>query len=185
VCIEHNNGEKEYFDEVVLACHSDQAVALLADPDKAEIDVVGGMHYQDNEVVLHTDRSVLPERKHVWSAWNYRLTHDENRPASVSYYMNLLQGIDSDIDFCVTLNDTDQIDPSKILKTYHYQHPLFTLTTQKNQALWHVVNGKRNTWFCGAYWRNGFHEDGVVSGLRVVNALAKQYNLTTDCAVID
>jgi len=184
VSITHKGGETEIFDEVIFACHSDQAIALLADACEDEKDVVGGIAYQANEVVLHTDHSVLPERKKAWSAWNYRLTHDDIRPASVSYYMNLLQGLDCEPHFCVTLNDTAQIDPQKILATYHYHHPLFNLTTQRNQGLWKSVNGKKSTWFCGAYWRNGFHEDGVFSALRVVKSFCDQHDIETDWQVL-
>lgn len=164
-------GEVQQYDHVVFACHSDQALALLGDVSDSEHDVLSAIPYQDNEVVLHTDESLLPAKKLAWSSWNYRLRQQQQSRAVLTYNMNILQGIDSDTTFCVTLNDGASIDPGKILQTYHYSHPVFSLQSVAAQARWCEINGVRRSWFCGAYWGNGFHEDGVASGRRVAEAL--------------
>lgn len=173
------SGEIQEFDEVVFACHSDQALAMLEDPTDDELAVLSAMKYQMNEVVLHTDTSLLPERKMAWASWNYRLpeTHQEN--AVLTYNMNILQGIEAPVTFCVTLNYTDAINPEKILGRYYYSHPMFTLESVAACERWEDINGVNKTWFCGAYWANGFHEDGCTSGIRVSDAIAKQ------CPVVD
>jgi predicted NAD/FAD-binding protein len=161
------------FDQVVLACHADQALAMLGDASDVEKEVLGAMPYQDNEVVLHTDTTLLPRRKRAWASWNYRLDQrDAEARVSVTYAMNILQRIESDTTFCVTLNDSDSIDPSKVLGRYTYAHPQFTLAGQAAQARHAEISSTvHRTHFCGAYWRNGFHEDGVWSALRVAQAL--------------
>ncbi|GEN27915.1 amine oxidase [Halovibrio variabilis] len=161
------------FDQVVLACHADQALAMLGDASSVEQEVLGAMPYQDNEVVLHTDTSLLPRRRRAWASWNYRLDQrDSGARVSVTYDMNILQQIDSDTTFCVTLNDSASIDPDKVLGRYTYAHPQFTLAGQTAQARHAEISATaKRTHFCGAYWRNGFHEDGVWSALRVAQAL--------------
>lgn len=161
------------FDHVVLACHADQALAMLGDPTPAEQDILAAMPYQDNEVVLHTDTTLLPRRKRAWASWNYRLDgRGSEERVSVTYDMNILQRLESDTTFCVTLNDSDSIDPAKVLGRYTYAHPQFTLAGQAAQARHSEISSvARRTHFCGAYWRNGFHEDGVWSALRVAQAL--------------
>lgn len=169
--IVHSEQGDERFDKVVFACHSDQALALLADPTKQERDILGDIDYQDNDVVLHTDEKMLPKRKAAWASWNYHLGKDEgleSRPAALTYNMNILQGITSPETFCVTLNQTDNIDPSKILRTFVYAHPVFDQKCIAAQQKREQISGVNNTWFCGAYWYNGFHEDGVRSALDVV-----------------
>ncbi|HSP31055.1 MAG TPA: FAD-dependent oxidoreductase [Halomonas sp.] len=163
----------QHFDQVVLACHADQALAMLGDASDIEKEVLGAMPYQDNEVVLHTDTSLLPRRKRAWASWNYRLDQrDAEERVSVTYDMNILQRIESDTTFCVTLNDSASIDPSKVLGRYTYAHPQFTLAGQTAQARHaEISSAAHRTHFCGAYWRNGFHEDGVWSALRVAQAL--------------
>lgn len=163
-------GEQRTFDQVVLATHSDQALRLLADPSPAEQAVLGALPYQENDVVLHTDVRLLPENRRTWSSWNYRLGIDDQR-AVVTYNMNMLQGLSAPETFCVTLNNTSAINPHKILGRFSYAHPVFSLDGMAAQARWSEINGRQHTWFCGAYWRNGFHEDGVVSALRVAEAL--------------
>ena len=167
-------GQNHHFDQVIFACHSDQAIKILADASDAEKAIVGAIKYQNNEVVLHTDQRLLPKRKKLWSAWHYRLNHDDQRPATLTYDMNLLQGINSDTQFCVTLNDTDLIAPDKILGRYVYAHPIFSKQNEAAKNRWAEVNGVNKTWFCGAYWRNGFHEDGVISAIRAINGLHQQ-----------
>ena len=164
---------EERFDKVILACHSDQALAMLADPSDAERDILGAIGYADNDVVLHTDTRLLPKRKLAWASWNYRLGQAVDRPAAVTYNMNILQGIDSDTTFCVSLNQTEAIDPTQILARFTYAHPQFSLAASAAQARWQELLGEQHTYYCGAYWANGFHEDGVVSALRVTSALGE------------
>ena len=159
------NGTVEQFDSVVFACHSDQALALLDDARPQEREILGAIPYQKNEVVLHTDTRLLPQRQLAWSSWNYQRRPDTQR-ATLTYNMNILQGISAPETFCVTLNDTKAINPHKVLGQFEYAHPVFTLPGIAAQQRWGEINGG-NTWFCGAYWRNGFHEDGVFSALRV------------------
>ena len=171
VKIELKSGEVQEYDHVVFACHSDQAKALLDDISVAEDSVLSAIPYQSNEVILHTDDSILPNKKLAWSSWNYRLRSEDQIRAVLTYDMNILQGIDSETTFCVTLNDRSSIDASKILGVYNYSHPVFSLESVTAQAQWADINGVKRTWFCGAYWGNGFHEDGVASGRRVAEAL--------------
>jgi predicted NAD/FAD-binding protein len=165
----------EHFDQVVIATHSDQALALLGDPSTAEREVLGAIPYQDNEVILHTDDSVLPAKKLAWASWNYHLTAERQPQAVLTYAMNILQRIDAPKTFCVTLNHTAAINPQKILRRFNYAHPVFTLQGIAAQQRWSEINGVNRTWFAGAYWRNGFHEDGVVSALRVCEALGETW----------
>ncbi len=164
-------GEEE-FDHVVIAAHADQALSILADASSSEQDILAAIPYRKNSVVLHTDASVLPERRSTWSSWNYRITKSAQELPVLSYNMNILQRIESRHTFCVTLNHDQAIDPSKILGSYEYAHPEFSSDAVVAQERWSDINGA-NTWFCGAYWRNGFHEDGVSSALRVVEQLSK------------
>jgi len=170
VVLTFNNGSQKVFDQVVLATHSDQALALLADASPEERSILGAIPYRDNDVVLHTDHRLLPKNRKTWSSWNYRMRPGNNR-AVVTYNMNILQGINAPETFCVTLNDTDSINPARILGRFNYAHPQFTVAGIEAQQRWAEINGVNNTWFCGAYWHNGFHEDGLVSGLRVAEAL--------------
>jgi predicted NAD/FAD-binding protein len=166
------DGHSERFDRVVFACHSDQALALLQDASTAEQEILGAIPYQDNEVVLHTDTRLLPRNERAWSSWNYLRRPDTER-ATLTYNMNILQGLDAPQTFCVTLNDTDAINPHKILGRFNYAHPVFTLEGMRAQERWQEINGG-STWFCGAYWRNGFHEDGVYSALRVAEGVGRE-----------
>jgi predicted NAD/FAD-binding protein len=163
-------GETRHFDQVVIATHSDQALRMLGDASEEERQVLGALPYQSNDVVLHTDTRLLPGNRKTWSSWNYRLGVDDRR-AVVTYNMNILQGIEAPETFCVTLNQTEAINPHKILGRFTYDHPVFSLEGMAAQERWGEINGVRDTWFCGAYWRNGFHEDGVASALRVAEAL--------------
>ena len=157
----------ERFDKVVFACHSDQALALLAQPSAQERQILGALRYADNDVVLHTDTRLLPQRPLAWASWNYRLGGPVEQPAAVTYNMNILQGIQSDTTFCVSLNQSAQIEPSKILGRYSYSHPQYSLDSVGAQSRHEELLGPNHSYFCGAYWANGFHEDGVVSALRV------------------
>jgi predicted NAD/FAD-binding protein len=153
----------EEFDEIVIAAHADQALALLTDPSAAEAEILGAFPYQPNEAVLHTDRALLPRRRAAWAAWNYHLLAEPRGRCAVTYYMNHLQSLEADRPFCVTLNRTAAIAPEHVIRVIPYAHPVFTreaMTAQRRHA---EISGASRTHYCGAYWRWGFHEDGVVS----------------------
>jgi predicted NAD/FAD-binding protein len=160
--------DTESFDQVVIATHSDQALALLSDPSERERAVLGAIPYQRNEAVLHTDSSLLPRRRFARAAWNFHLLREPKPLSTVTYYMNHLQRIQSpDRHFCVTLNRSESIDPDKIIRTIPYSHPVFTPAGVAAQTQHGSISGfETRTHFCGAYWGWGFHEDGVVSALR-------------------
>jgi predicted NAD/FAD-binding protein len=159
------------FDQVVLAVHSDVALALLADPSPAEANVLGSIPYQRNEAVLHTDTRLMPRRRAAWASWNYHLTGDDAARTTVTYHMNRLQSLQADREFMVTLNRTEAIDPDEVIRVIDYTHPVFTPAGVRAQQRWDEISGVRRTHFCGAYWGWGFHEDGVWSALRVSEAL--------------
>jgi len=161
----------ERFDEVIVACHADQALALLSDASAAEREILGAFPYQLNEAVLHTDGSLLPRRPAARQAWNYHLFAQPRAQTTVTYYMNHLQRLDAREDFCVSLNMRERIDPAKVIACYDYSHPVFTDAGVGAQARWRQISGERRTRYCGAYWGWGFHEDGVVSALRAVEGL--------------
>jgi len=163
VMVQAEGCEPERFDCVFIACHSDQALVMLDDPTTLESEVLGAIPYQDNEAVLHTDVSLMPRRQRAWAAWNYHVPAAAHDHVSVTYSMNILQGLDVPKQYCVTLNNTAAIDPDKILYQTQYQHPVYTLETIAAQARHRQINQGTRTFYCGAYWRNGFHEDGVVS----------------------
>ncbi|MFC3033801.1 NAD(P)/FAD-dependent oxidoreductase [Pseudoalteromonas fenneropenaei] len=169
------DGRRLVFDYVVFACHSDQALALLAEPSVNEQAVLGAIPYTPNEVVLHTDSSILPKRKAAWASWNYRLDGDKAKPATVTYNMNILQGLDSHTTFCVTLNGTERLDSSKILRRFTYHHPVFNRQSMQAQRRRSEINGVERSFFCGAYWYNGFHEDGVRSAVDVAALLGVEF----------
>ncbi|PWE45413.1 NAD(P)/FAD-dependent oxidoreductase [Pseudomonas prosekii] len=169
----HSAAGSERFDKVIFACHSDQALKLLAEPSSAEQSILGALPYADNEVVLHTDIGLLPKRKLAWASWNYRLNGAGTTHAAVTYDMNILQGLQSDTTFCVSLNQSAGIDPSKVLAKFTYAHPQYSLKAVAAQQRWEELDGAQHTYYCGAYWANGFHEDGVVSALRVARSLGE------------
>jgi uncharacterized protein len=164
-------GATEHFDALVMACHSDQGLALLSDASPDERRVLGAIGYRDNDVVLHTDTRLLPRAKSAWCSWNYQLNANPQVAPVLTYNMNILQGLQADETFCVTLNAIEQIAPERILGRYRYAHPVFTPEAHRAQADWAHISGVQHTHFCGAYWFNGFHEDGVVSALRVAAEL--------------
>jgi predicted NAD/FAD-binding protein len=170
VVISERFGEQR-FEQVVIAAHSDQALALLNDASKAERTILGAIPYRDNDVVLHTDTTLLPRRRLAWASWNYHLAATQHENVALTYNMNILQSISAPVTFCVTLNNTSAIDSGKVLRRFRYAHPVFTLAGSAAQQRWSEINGVNRTWFCGAYWRNGFHEDGVVSAQRVCGGL--------------
>jgi len=161
------------FDKVIIATHSDQALQMLEKPSAKEKEILGSLPYQENEALLHTDESILPRNKQTWSSWNYLLNENKKAPVTLTYSMNILQSLTARTHFLVTLNSSNNIDPNKILKKLSYQHPLYTVEGVRLQKEKYLINGKNNTFYCGAYWGNGFHEDGVVSALDVCKFFGK------------
>lgn len=162
----------ESYDQVIFACHSDQALKMLDAPSMDEQEILGAIPYKMNDVVLHTDSRILPERELARAAWNYHIGMETQDCVAVTYYMNRLQNFDdAPVDFCVTLNKTEDIDKNTILRRFRYAHPVFTREGMAAQQRHGDISGINRTHFCGAYWFNGFHEDGVVSALRVTEAL--------------
>ena len=156
------------FDHVVLACHSDQALALLADPTPLEQEILGALPYQMNKVVLHTDLGELPKHRQVWSSWNYCVPEQASDRVTVTYDMNILQGLKTSTEYLVTLNPVREIDPDSIHGRYEYAHPVFTPEGVAAQRRYREIGGMEGrTHFAGAYWGYGFHEDGVKSAVRV------------------
>ncbi|WP_019676734.1 NAD(P)/FAD-dependent oxidoreductase [Arsukibacterium perlucidum] len=176
VTLHFANGESEQFDKVIFACHSDQALALLGHNATAdEQSVLGAIAYQQNEVVLHTDTGLLPKRRAAWASWNYNLDATERSRATLTYNMNILQRLDAPVTFCVTLNNTAAITKEKILGTYQYAHPVYNMMTMAAQQKRSVINGHNHTYFCGAYWYNGFHEDGARSAVDIAAMFGINY----------
>jgi len=167
------SGTEERFDHVVLACHSDQAIAMLADPSSAEREVLGAIPYQENLAVLHTDTSVLPKRRNLWASWNTLVPRNGIGRAVLTYDMNILQSITSSEEYCVTLNLPDGIEERKKIGTYLYHHPQYTLATPAAQQRHGEISGVNRTHYCGAYWGYGFHEDGVKSALAACKYFGK------------
>ncbi len=171
VTLSHING-RESFDHVVFACHADQALRLLGDETTAsERQVLSAFPYESNEVVLHTDTSILPRRRRAWAAWNYLMPPQPGDKASLTYCMNILQSLKAAETYCVTLNNTERIDSSRIIRSFNYWHPIFDSRRKLMQGRHAELIGPHRSSFCGAYWGNGFHEDGVVSGLAVADHL--------------
>ena len=166
VTVSHAEGT-ESFDEIVFACHSDQALRLIEDADPLETELLSAFPYSPNSAVLHWDTSLLPKRRRAWASWNYHITDQPSQRPTLTYNMNMLQNLHSDHTFCVTLNEDANVDPAKVIGRFEYEHPLFTVERATVQKRHDEVIRRRRTSFCGAYWRNGFHEDGVVSALAV------------------
>ncbi len=164
----------ESFDHVILAAHSDQSLEMLSDPTPTEREVLGAIRYQNNSVALHVDDAMLPRARRARGSWNYRID-GTNAGATVTYHMNRLQSIDSRHEICVTLNQTSQIAPDKVLAQFDYAHPVLDAQAVAAQNRLDEINGQNATWFCGAYWGYGFHEDGVQSALRVCRALGADW----------
>lgn len=180
ITLEFNDGHLLDFDEVVLACHSDEALQLLAQPTAEEQAVLTAIPYQLNDVVLHTDTRLLPRNERAWASWNYLLHTDAEakvRPSSVSYNMNILQGIEAPATFCVTLNNTDAIAPQQILGRYSYAHPVYSVESMAARQQRGQICGHQHTHFAGAYWYNGFHEDGVRSAVDVAKRLGVSWHV--------
>ena len=158
----------EHFDELVMACHSNQALALLSDANDLEREILGAMDYQDNNVILHNDVSIMPTRPLAWASWNFLAgeSGEQDLPL-VTYCMNILQGLNSAEPFLVSLNAKHKIDPEKALREFTYAHPIYSAASSAAQVRRGEICGHNRTHFCGAYWYNGFHEDGVRSALDV------------------
>jgi len=168
IIIHRNNNITEVFDHVIMACHSDEALKLLSQPSIEEKHTLSAIKYQHNEAVLHTDSSLMPANRNAWCSWNYFIPRCETDNAKVTYYMNKLQPLNTNNDYFVTLNLTDRINKDHIIRKISYQHPVFdnaAISAQSNKS---QLNGNQNTWYCGAYWRNGFHEDGVWSAITTI-----------------
>lgn len=163
VLLKARGHQVQRFDAVFLACHSDQALRLLADPCTAEREVLGAIPYQRNEAVLHTDARLMPRRRLAWACWNYHGQAPRQGPLTLTYNMNMLQRLDAPEQLLVTLNRSDAIDPARIILRAQYDHPVFTPASVVAQARHRELNGYLGTYYCGAWWRNGFHEDGVAS----------------------
>jgi predicted NAD/FAD-binding protein len=166
VLVEADGCEGEIFDEVVIAAHADQALAMLADPSDAEREILGAIPYQRNEAVLHTDPSLMPRRRRAWASWNFHLTPEPAGRTTVTYWMNKLQRLDAERDYFVTLNRSAAIDPERVIGRFSYSHPVYTKEGVHAQERHAEINGADRTRYCGAYWGWGFHEDGVVSAIR-------------------
>lgn len=171
--ITDSNAEQREFDHVIVACHADQALQLLSDATPLEKKLLGSFRYSKNHVLLHTDVSIMPEKRSLWAGWNYLVEQDSDGQAisSFSYHMNNLQKVSKKKDYFVTVNDTGRVDPGKILREYDYEHPIFDLTTANAQLGLHGLNENGVTFYCGSYFRYGFHEDAVRSGIDVCRTL--------------
>jgi len=167
VVLTADGSEPEIFDRVVIATHSDQALSLLADPSEAEEDILGRIPYQENQTILHTDHTVLPEHRAAWASWNYYIPKAGQGRVAVTYDMNILQGLDAEEEFCVSLNMGNIIDRDKIIKELTYHHPVYTPDSLAARKRRDEINGQNRTYYCGAYWYFGFHEDGVKSAMDV------------------
>ena len=174
----------ERYDQVVLACHSDQALALLADAGERERDILAAMPYQANDTVLHTDARILPRNRKAWAGWNAHIPREPGAACTVSYCMNLLQGIESPEPFIVTLNRSEAIDPDKVLRRMRYHHPVHSHGSVAAQARKAEIQGRNRTWFAGAYWGWGFHEDGMRSAVEVARALGARWPVASASGVL-
>lgn len=164
------------FDAVLFACHSDEVLRLLDRPTRAERSILGAIAYQPNEAVVHTDTRLLPRRRRAWAAWNYRLGAAGSGRATLTYNMNILQRLDSERTYCVTLNDTGAIDPAHALARFAYDHPVYTRASIAAQQRYPEINGLDRVYYCGAYWGYGFHEDGYQSAQRACAQLERDFD---------
>lgn len=161
----------EAYDHVIVATHSDQALRLLSDADRSERETLGAIRYQPNQATLHTDRGLMPRNRRAWASWNYHRLEADAERATLTYHLNQLQGIMSATPVLVTLNRADAVDPAKVLARMEYAHPVLDAGAIAAQGRRAEINGTRRTWFAGAYWGQGFHEDGVRSTVEVCAGL--------------
>jgi len=174
--IVHSKYGSENFDYIFMACHSNEALAILKDASNNEKEILGAIPYTNNEVYLHTDSSIMPKYKLSWAAWNYNIDSKESEPITLTYNMNILQNIKIETPVLVTLNPKGCIDPKKIIKKLNYAHPTFSIDSINAQKKHHIISGINRTFFAGAYWGNGFHEDGVKSAYDSVKQLNQLIN---------
>jgi predicted NAD/FAD-binding protein len=174
VAVTWKDGGPEDFDVVVLAAHADQSLAMLSDATQAEREILSAIHYQRNETVLHADPTLLPRFRRAWASWNSYVPAEEGRPVVLTYNLNRLQGHVSPDPICVTLNATEAIDSKRIVRRLVYHHPVYSRPALAAQNRFDEINGKNRTYFCGAYWGHGFHEDGVRSALVVGECFGKR-----------
>jgi predicted NAD/FAD-binding protein len=158
----------EIFDYIFFACHSDEALKLIIDPSAQEKEVLSSIPYSKNEVTLHTDESIMPNNKLTWAAWNYNIDSTNDMPIALTYNMNILQNLKTQQTILVTLNDNGNINPEKVLKKINYDHPLFSLKSVEAQKNYGIISGVNRTGYAGAYWGNGFHEDGISSAYNAI-----------------
>ena len=158
----------EIFDYIFFACHSDEALKLIIDPSAQEKEVLSSIPYSKNEVTLHTDESIMPNNKLTWAAWNYNIDSTNDMPIALTYNMNILQNLRTQQTILVTLNDNGNINPEKVLKKINYDHPLFSLRSVEAQKNYGIISGVNRTGYAGAYWGNGFHEDGISSAYNAI-----------------
>lgn len=189
VLVRTRAGYVDTHDHVVFACHSDQALGMLERPSAAEQEILGAFPYQENEVVLHTDTRMLPHKRLARAAWNYHLLDRIQDRVALTYDMNVLQNLHSPEKLLVTLNRNQDVDPARVLGSYVYHHPVYTPGAVAAQQRYADINGVNRTFYCGAYWRYGFHEDGVVSALRMLEAFEKMTrhptaSMHTDAAAV-
>ena len=161
------NSEFQDFDACVLASHSDQALAMLSDPTQDETEILSSIPFQENTALLHTDSSVLPKRKRVWASWNSLIPQEQEGLVSLTYNMNMLQSLNAPKTICVSLNMDERINPKKVIKKIVYHHPVYTEKSIEAQKRRYDISGQNNTYYVGAYWQHGFHEDGVLSAIDV------------------
>jgi uncharacterized protein len=175
VCVTDDSGQTQRYDRVILACHADQALGMLADADNQERALLGEFKYQPNAALLHTDEAVMPETRRCWSSWNYRVDSlSDGRPApSTVYWINSLQRPQTQRNYFVSINGEHRLQPGKLLRRIDYEHPLFNLGAIRAQPELPALN-RRHTgvYFCGSYFRYGFHEDALTSALNLSRELA-------------
>ena len=182
VKVSTSDAKTETFDQAILACHADQALKMIVDPEDIEVKLLREFKYQSNTAILHTDESVMPKSRRAWSSWNYRIDRDatgKNRPSTI-YWMNRLQGVSERQNYFVSVNGEDRIEPGKVVTRIQYEHPLFNLNALRAQADLPKLNSHsphQRLYFCGSYFKYGFHEDAFTSALDVSRVLLRQENL--------
>ncbi len=179
VLVHLHSGATELFDHVVFAAHADQVLEMLVDADPLERKLLRAFPYQKNDAVLHTDTRLLPARRRAWASWNYHVPREQNQPVAVTYDLRRLQRIDAPQPILLTLNPGDRVDPARIVRRLQFDHPAYRLDSPLAQSRREEINGRRRTWFCGAYWGYGFHEDGVNSALAVAKSFGKYLDSCT------
>jgi predicted NAD/FAD-binding protein len=174
VSLRLKGGRVEHFEQVFIACHSDQALKMLSDASREEREVLGAIGYQENEALLHTDVGLMPRRPLAWAAWNYHLPLRASERVNVTYNLNILQSLRARTQILLSLNRAEDIDPSKVLGRFQYDHPVYSAAAVAAQKRRHEINGMRRTYYCGAYWSYGFHEDGVTSALESIGEFRRR-----------